>query len=129
MTSWDTQEIEAMFGKSGERTSLWRYSTYGTGKGSYRSLNSLDVFYLPVRVMDADPSGNDYEAPMLTGLLLLPTGKQRGHFRRVGQFGLSEQWTRHDERAIEPLTKPTGILDDCFFISKNKGGQYTIYIT
>lgn len=128
VASWDTQELEAIFGKSGQNTVLWRYSTYGTGKGSSGSMNSLDVFYLPVRVMDADPDESDYELPMLTGLLLLPTGKQKGLYRRVGQFELSEQWLRGGKESIEPLTESTSILDTRFFVSKHKHGQYTICI-
>jgi hypothetical protein len=128
MASWDTQELEDIFGRSGRQTHLWRYSTYGTGKGSSGNMNSLDVFYMPVRIMDADPDGSDYEQPMLTGLLLLPTGKQKGEYRRVGQFELSKRWTRHDEESIEPLTETTRILDNRFLVSRRKHGQYTVCI-
>ena len=126
--SWDTQELEEMFGKSGRHTDLWRYSTYGTGQGSSGNMNSLDVFYMPVRIMNADPDESDYEQPMLTGLLLLPTGKQKGQYRRVGQFELSEHWLRSGEESLEPLTETTRILDSRFFISRHKHGEYTIVV-
>lgn len=126
--SWDTQELEAKFGKSNQHTNLRRYLTYGIGKGSSRSSDSLDVFYVPLRLMDSDTEDTDMEEPMLTGLLLLPLGKQKGVYQRIGQFELSQQWLRAGDRSIEPLTESTNILDQRLFVSKQKYGKYTICI-
>ena len=127
LASWDTQELEAALRGSVRNINLWRYSTYGNGKDSSGSSNSLDVFYMPFRVMEADAGGYDYEMPMVTGLLLSPTGKQKGLYRRIGQFELSQQWLSKEE-SIEPMTESTSILDKRFFVSKHKRGQYTICI-
>jgi hypothetical protein len=126
--SWDSQELEAIYGKTGRHTYLWCYSTYGTARGPGKGLNPFDVFYMSVRIMDADPDTSDYERPMLTGLLLLPTGKRNGQYRRVGQFELSEHWFKHEKESIEPLTGSTGIMDKRFYMSKHKHGQYTISV-
>jgi hypothetical protein len=127
---WDTQELEATFGKTYSGSSVWRYSTYGTNRNVSEGLNPLDVFYLPVRIMDSDPDGSDYESPMLTGLLLLPTGKHKGEYRRVGQFELSERSLPYDQReeSFKPLTKPTGLMDGRFYLAKQKHGQYTFNV-
>ncbi|KAK9420088.1 putative Heterokaryon incompatibility domain-containing protein [Seiridium unicorne] len=79
--SWDTLDNRAVFGLS-VRTELWRYIEYGTktitkSKSKART-GQLNVFHLPMRIMDADPDERDWEAPMLTGLLLLPAERD-GH--------------------------------------------------
>lgn len=92
-------------------------------------MHPLDIFFAPVRVMDADPVGHDAEQPMLTGLLLLPTGNKKGTFRRVRQFELSGQWIHPHEEAFESLSKSTVLLDDRLYVSRHiKRGQYTIRI-
>lgn len=134
--SWDTKEVQDIFAKPGHNTDLpgyevylWRYSSYRTGKRSNEDLDPLDVFYMPVRIMEADPNGYDYERPMLTGLLLLPTGKRKGEYRRVGQFELSEHDIRsEDGESIESLTETTRISDNRFFVSRRKNGEYTICV-
>ena len=126
--SWDTQELAEQFGTSGQRTYVQHHSTYWTRKGARRSMHPLDVFFVPVRVMDSDPDGADYEQPMLTGLLLLPTGDKKGMFRSVGQFELSGHWIRPHEEAFESLSKSTAHLDNTLYVSKHKRGQYTICI-
>ncbi|KAL2136225.1 hypothetical protein VTI74DRAFT_4855 [Chaetomium olivicolor] len=126
IASWDTQELAEKFGTSGPRTYVQHHSTYGTGKGARRSMHPLDIFFVPVRVMDADPDGHDFEQPMLTGLLLLPTGNKKGMFRRIGQFELSGHWIHPHEEAFESLSKSTVLLDNRLYVSKHKRGQYTI---
>jgi hypothetical protein len=127
--SWDTTEIMANFGKSGE-TDVWRYITYGIS--SEAPLHALDVFYMPFRIMEADPDENDYERPMLTGVLLLPVGDgRRGVFRRVGQYEMSEFWDRPEdegESLIEVLSESTSIADGRFYVARRKKRTYTIYI-
>jgi hypothetical protein len=78
--------------------------------------------------MDSDPEGNGFEQPMLTGLLLLPTGKKNVQFPRVGQFELSHHWLRYDDGTIQPLTETTKILDSRYFVSRHKHGDYTVSI-
>ncbi len=126
--SWDTQELAERFGSPGFYTYVQHHSTYGTGKGARGTLHPLDVFFVPVRVMDSDPDDYDYEQPMLTGLLLLPTGNKKGTFRRIGQFELSGHWIRPHEEAFEYLSKSTVLLENRWYVSKHKGGQYTICI-
>ncbi|KAF4438788.1 HET-domain-containing protein [Fusarium austroafricanum] len=70
---WDTQELTEKFGTPDPRTYVKHHSTYGAEKGIKGSMDPRDIFFAPVRVMDSDPDGSDYEQPMLTGLLLLPT--------------------------------------------------------
>lgn len=122
--SWDTTELKQTFPGSGW-TDLWRYSEYGSAKQRKPKLDPFDVFYLPVRVMDADPDVLDYERPMLTGLTLLPTGKKNGQFRRTGQFEISNHWIKD---SVTPFTNPTNILDPRFYVSKHKNGEYVISI-
>jgi hypothetical protein len=124
-TSWDTLDAEKQYGESG-KTRLWRYSRYGNAKGPRMKQHQLDVFSLPVRIMDADATEVDYEMPLLTGLLLLPTGKKQGQFRRVGQFEITEQWWGGN--VITPFTNETNIVDERFFVFKHKNGDYTISI-
>jgi hypothetical protein len=124
IASWDTIEQQKAFGNS-EHTEVWRYGRFGIPKGSMAKVHALDVFYLPVRIMDADPDERDWEAPMISGLLLLPTRKKNGEFRRVGQFEMSEHW---EENSVRPLAEKTDILDPRFFISKHNIGDYTISI-
>ncbi|KAL7755761.1 hypothetical protein ACKLNR_014288 [Fusarium oxysporum f. sp. zingiberi] len=127
--SWDTQELAEKFGASEPRTYVQHHSTYGTEKGTRRGMHPLDIFFAPVRVMDADPDRYDYEQPMLTGLLLLPTGNKKGTFRRVGQFELSGHWKRPHEEAFEYLAKSTVLLDNRLYLSRHiKREQYTIRV-
>lgn len=127
--SWDTTEIMDNFGKSGD-TDVWRYTTYGIS--SEAPPHALDVFYMPFRIMEADPDEYDYERPMLTGVLLLPVGdRRRGIFRRVGQFEMSEFWDRPEETGeslIDVLSEPTSIVDSRFYVSRRKKSTYTICI-
>jgi hypothetical protein len=122
--SWDTKEIEEIFGQSQRKVFLWRYTRYGIENGANGEVDPLDVFYLPVKIMAADPDGTDLETPILTGLLLLPTGK-KGQFRRVGQFEAFKRW---HENEIETLTETTRILDPRFFLSRHKHGVYCVSI-
>jgi hypothetical protein len=122
--SWDTVERQRTFGKSGD-TQIWRHSRFGIPKGPMATPHPLDVFYLPIRIMDADPDDTDWEAPFLSGLLLLPTKNKNGEFRRVGHFEMSE----HQEvDSVRPLAQKTDVLDPRFFISKHSSGDYTISI-
>lgn len=74
--------------------------------------------------MEADSDGSDVERPILTGLVLLPTGKKR-QFSRVKQFELCEHRGRKE---IETLTETTRILDPRFFVSRHKYGEYSIAV-
>ncbi|ORY57732.1 uncharacterized protein BCR38DRAFT_501249 [Pseudomassariella vexata] len=123
--SWDTLETEAVFGPSG-RTELWRYTEYGTQGNSKTKAkaNQLNVFCLPTRIMNADPVNIDYEAPMLTGLLLLPGGKN-GYYRRIGQYEVSEHW---EDGSVAAFTNKTTLLDSSLYISKDKKGNFKIVI-
>jgi hypothetical protein len=129
IASWDTQELSERFGHSDKRyTRLQRYSAYGAGNIAGGDVNPLDVFFVPVRIMDADPDGRDYEQPMLTGLLLLPTGNKKGVFRRVGQFELALDWMDSQrEEGFEYFSKSTAILDNRYYVSK-RWWKYTICI-
>jgi hypothetical protein len=123
--SWDTVEIEKVFGKPGD-TVLWRCSQYGTAKGTKLKRDSLDVFYLPVRIMDTNRDTHGFEIQMLTGLPLLPTGKKYGQFRRVGQFETLYDWDTINY--IGPFTNKSNVLDERFFMSKHKNGDFTVSI-
>jgi hypothetical protein len=121
---WDTIALRKKYGKSGE-TKVWRYCEYISPKASKSNKWLLDVFYLPVRIMHADPYTYDYERPMLTGLLLLPTGKKNGQFRRVGVYELSEFSV---ENGIAPLINTTQQINPTYFVSRGKNYKYTIEI-
>ncbi|KAL2064515.1 hypothetical protein VTL71DRAFT_3652 [Oculimacula yallundae] len=122
--SWDTVEVEDRFGKSSKGTCVGCYSQYGFGHGPSIEDGLLDVFYLPVRIMTADPNSCYAERPMLTGLLLLPTG-DKGQFRRVGQ---SERVVFQGEDDWEGLTETTNILDARFFSTRQNHGEYSISV-
>jgi hypothetical protein len=47
-----------------------------------------DVFYMPLRIMDEFVDGLKEEYPVLTGLLLKPTGKETGEYQRIGCYKL-----------------------------------------
>jgi hypothetical protein len=79
--SWDTTEQEDIFGKSGS-TELWRHSTYGSAKKTKWKLDPLDVFYLPVRVMDAYTPA-DFELPMLWGCFFCRLGRKMVSFAEL----------------------------------------------
>jgi hypothetical protein len=127
--SWDTKD-PSLPQSSSPRTldlnlAIWRYTTY---HGLNRSTNPLiDVFYMPVRLMDADANEADYEAPVVTGLLLTPLGGRNGYYRRIGQFELAEQWLPRGQ-TVEAMTRSTGIADRRFFVEKHKRGKYTICV-
>ncbi|KAK6082867.1 heterokaryon incompatibility protein [Seiridium cupressi] len=126
-TSCDTLDNQAVFGLSG-RTELWRYIEYGTktitkSKSKART-GQLNVFHLPMRIMDADPDERDWEAPMLTGLLLLPAERD-GHYRRIGQYEVSEHW---EAGSVAFFTNKTVLLDSTMYISKDTKGDYKINI-
>ncbi|KAK6078298.1 heterokaryon incompatibility protein [Seiridium cupressi] len=125
--SCDTLDNQAVFGLSG-RTELWRYIEYGTktitkSKSKARR-GQLNVFHLPMRIMDADPDERDWEAPMLTGLLLLPAERD-GHYRRIGQYEVSEHW---EAGSVAFFTNKTVLLDSTMYISKDTKGDYKINI-
>lgn len=120
---WDTTDHEQAFGRSGQKE-LWQYTAYGTAKKSQAKTNLSDVFYLPVRIMDSDPDVVGYKQPTLTGLLLQPTGKTNGQFRRVGVFEGSKRWGSEVVR----ITGKTDILDSKFFVEKRGNGDYTVTI-
>jgi hypothetical protein len=127
--SWDTKELEVRFGKSHRETSYWRYSTYGTRRRSTAKPHTLDVFYVSVRIMNADPDLYDWSTPYLTGLLLLPTGMQDGEYYRVGQFEYCNRSKAPEYIALfDHLTPSTRIVDKRYFVSKQKRGQYTISV-
>jgi len=125
MMSWDTKELEHQFSKSGD-TKLWRYYEYGLAKETEHRADPLDVFYMPVRVMDENPNNTGHpEEPTLKGLLLLPTRKKNGYFRRVGRFEISEHCTGIE---VSPFTNKMRALSPRFYISKGKNGDYTIIV-
>ena len=129
---FDNTTYESTFGVSSmaipQDTDLWRYNTFGTTQRARAKLNPLDLFFLPVRVMDCDPDVSDYEQPMLTGLLLLPTGKKRGEFTRVGMYEISVFWLPNRDEGLKPFLGRTDILDDRFYMKKHGNGDYTVTI-
>ncbi|KAK9793099.1 putative Heterokaryon incompatibility domain-containing protein [Seiridium cardinale] len=125
--SWDTQDNQAVFGPSG-RTELWRYIEYGTKiitkPKSKAKADQPNVFCLPMRIMGADPDERDWEAPMLTGLLLLPAERD-GHYRRIGQYEVSEHW---EDGSVAFFTNKTVLSDSTMYILKDTKGDYKINI-
>jgi hypothetical protein len=125
---WDTKELKERFGGS-KYAGAWRYSTYGSnGKVKHRpDCESLDVFYMPIRVMGYCEDGDDDEWPKLAALLLLPTGKKRGQYRRVG---LLECLSRGDEKVWsgKALRNKTKILSPRYYVREDKPKDYEIEI-
>jgi len=103
-TPWETKETQAPFGNislSKCEFAVWQYKTYLL-LGHWQS--DRDVFFIPVRMMYYDYYKHDYEAPMLQGLLLLPSTDARGTYQRVGQLtafdafkGGKRPFPRHDK--------------------------------
>jgi hypothetical protein len=75
--------------------------------------------------MKCDPDGSDWPQDMITGLLLMPTGRKNGEYNRVGQFEMSEQWSKD---SVRPLAAQTEVLDSRFYAVKHKTGEYTVTI-
>lgn len=75
---WDTIDLESRFGQGWE-SRLWRHRGYDTDM-----MHPLDVFILPVRIMQEVTDKFYYQISTLKGLLLLPTGLKSGESRRVG---------------------------------------------
>ena len=126
LTHWDTKELEERYGPS-QYTGAWRYSTYGSSNRIKHVSNCLDVFYMPFRTMDFCEDGDDWEWPKFAALLLLPTGKKRGQYRRVGQL---ECLSRQGERAWSgsALKNKTKIQNPSFYVMEHKSGEYEITI-
>lgn len=80
-------------------TDLWYYSSYVNGTMMNEALDPPGRLLHPVRIMESDADGYHYEQPMLTGLLLLSRGQQKGQYRRVGRFELSEHWIRGENES------------------------------
>jgi hypothetical protein len=106
---WDTTDYTRIFGKSGY-TCLRKYPAYGGTEESQTEANLLDVFYLPIRAVYTDT-----KTELLSGLLLLPTGKKEGQFRRVGIF---ETGTTFGDGPIHEFMGKTDIFDSRFFKRK-----------
>jgi hypothetical protein len=122
---WDTTEYEQTYGGSGIKA-LWKYTTYGTTEKSQAETNLLDVFYLPVRFLDSKTKYKGIKPAVLSGLLLLPTGKKKGKFRRVGMFEVGgDLWMTGP---VGKFTDQTDILDSRFFMKKRGNGDYTVSI-
>ncbi len=127
--SWDNKELTERFSKGGW-TDVQRYCRYGPPyhtKRKLRASRSLDVFYLPFRLMDYNVVGQELERPKLSGLLLLPTKKKNGEFRRVGHFEL-DGGLDGDISSLTPFTNETAILDGRYYVSKEQNGDYTITV-
>jgi hypothetical protein len=123
---WDTKELSGVYGGSGLKA-VWRYHVYNPPDASKARIDEAScVFMLPVRIMDADPDGRDYEQPMFAGLLLLPIRSKKGHFRRVGLIEVSEHWFQ--KGSTKPFTNETRIVDAAYYLEAGKGGQCIIAI-
>jgi len=120
---WDTTGYEQTFGDSGF-TGFWKYPNYGTTKTS-AEVHLLDVFYLLVRVVDHKTEVERFGQRQLRGLLLLPNGKKKGRFRRIGVF---EGWDNWETGLLSELSRETDNLDSRFFKRKRGNGVYTISI-
>lgn len=110
---WDTEEVKSRSEQSGDYAPYRRYLAFGTDQ----ILATDDVFCLPIREMGVS----------VMGLLLLPTGAQKGQYYRVGLF---ERFFT-SELATECLKNSTDILNEEYFVSKHGCGEsaeYTITI-
>jgi hypothetical protein len=115
---------QEVFGISGDME-VWRYTTFGTSKRPQPEFDALDVFYLSVRVMGRDPYTIGSETPILRGLLILPTGKKNGQFRRVGMFEVCDHFKT---LPLGDFTCATDISDSRFFKTRHENGGYTVSI-
>lgn len=123
--NWDTLETQAIYREFSTAPAVWKYSCYGSSSDSGAKVDSMDLFYMPFRIMRYDPDGYDYDTPMLTGLLLGPTGKRKGEYQRLGQFEMAEYWV---EKSVRSLVVATEILDEQVYVSKHDEGRYTIRV-
>ena len=102
-----------------------RYQTY-TERDIVADAHSPNIICLPIRGMhELDGSALD-----LAGLLLAPTGNDRGQYRRIGMF-TCDRWMLEDACSFDYMTSSTDIVDEGFFISKHgsgDGAEYTISI-
>jgi hypothetical protein len=120
---WDTQELKRKFGPSRIATAS-RYPEYGSSPFRYIAGESQqDVFYMPIRIMEVDSCGFDYEKPTTKRLLLLPTEIEKYQFWRTGQFELSEKWRK--DGAIKPFESPTKISSAAYCQSMRKDAHST----
>jgi Heterokaryon incompatibility protein (HET) len=124
---WDTQDLEHQYCPSGDHV-VWRYTTYTTPASTTQCVSRyLDVFVMPVRIMEEDPDGRDWEAPLLVGLLLLPTRKRKGQYRRVGLIEATQHW--YGDNAVKPFTNTTKIRETAFFAAAGDAeGEYVVEI-
>ncbi|KAK5692195.1 hypothetical protein LTR17_025486 [Elasticomyces elasticus] len=125
---WDSQEFHEQFGS--KRThAIWKYKVYRAGPTRSTSSYGDNIFFMPIRIMHHDYMAEEYESPMLCGLLLLPCTRTRGTYRRVGQLTLSSQ---NHQKAFEegerPLQSGTEITDRRLYQSVHENGEYTIVI-
>jgi hypothetical protein len=120
---FDTSEAETNFlGQYTPReVALTRFSVFHGDSVSVEDIGLKVVFLLPIRLMHARSS----RRRTLSGLLLLPTAKEKGKFTRVGQFDSPDEDSSLSD--FEYMSSSTHIVDEKFFLSKEGSGDRTEY--
>lgn len=85
----------------------------------------LDVFYLPIRLMDENLGDGHGEMSVLKGLLLMPNDKKHGEYRRIGMFEVADVWKGNCVQTMR--CNRTEIYSPKYFLSK-RGTNYTIAV-
>jgi hypothetical protein len=84
-----------------------------------------DVFYLPLHIMDEYSEVHSHRT--LKGLLLMPTQKEKGEFRRVGQFEVLYDEV-YNKTSTEAMKRSTVTLDPEYYESADGQSQYIMTI-
>jgi hypothetical protein len=106
-------------------TSFRRFISAGSETSSNWTPGDLDIFYMPIRLMDEFFDDMSTEHPILKGLLLKPTGKKNGEYKRIGMFETSDVWDGNCVQAFR--CNRTDICSPEYFVSEH-GTKYTITI-
>ena len=136
---WDTQELAERYGETKDcrwavsprrktpNTLVRKHETYESSFEMQREeLGSKDIFYMPLRMMGEDPDVS-YDISLI-GLLLTPTGKGKGQFRRIGQAEAYEQELKRSEilQLFARLKYSSAILHSDYFVESDGDCQFFI---
>lgn len=115
-TYFDTSEAKTGFGIGDSRASLKRFSLFESDSLSMENPDFKLIVLAPIRRMQGE----------LLGLLLMPTMQEKGQFTRVGQFCYRKGFGSETAR-FKSISSSTDIVDDKFFISRERQGYSTEY--
>jgi hypothetical protein len=87
--------------------------------------SDLNLFYMPIRLMDEFFDGMSVEKPILKGLLLKPIGNKKGEYERIGMFETSDVW---EGNCVQAFRCNRTDIQSSKYLTLNQGTRYTITV-